>query len=422
MAYCNPWNSAHIGPTAPFHKPSAACNLSRGARAVLVLALMATALRAPAETKSSATIPEIAPAAALPAAPAAPVPANLQVANAKLAQAQTPAEYAATLEAFSSVLPPSDSLSFLKAGLASSDALAPTSAETRSPLLVKAGDLALLLGLFGDAASSYLEAASFGAAQAADDGRPRIPPAAEALLLRAARCELAAGDAEKALDIAARLIAGSDDPILAASSRLVGAWAHALQGHSAEATTLAVALTRLPLPPELVREARFIIWLCEPADERAKAAATLAADFPGSPEALIASGDATTPPLPHWYLGGLLDMAAPGTTAAPTGGAAAIPTVASGSPTAIRQTAPPAPVASSGKRLQVGYFSVEENARALKDELASKGFAATIEARARATGAGKAEERRWIVTVDAKDMAKTRQSLKDAGYEAYVID
>lgn len=364
----------------------------------------------------------------------------MQEANAQLAKAQTPGEYAAMLDAFSSALPPSDSLSLLKQCLASSDAQAPSTAEARSPLLVKAGDLALLLGLFGDAAASYLEAASFVPATTTDAGA-RIPPAKAALLLRAARCELAAGDTDKALDITARLILGSDDPDVSASSRLVGAWALALQGRSAEASSLAVSLTQGSVAPERRREARFIQWLCAPAGEKAKAASTLASEFPGSPEALIASGAAATPPLPHWYLGGLPDvasarMAAPGSSAtgSPPSSAAPAPsatpqtaapgvTAAPSSATAAPSSATATSSAPRGRRLQVGYFSVEENARILRDELASKGFAATIETSTRATAPGAAEERRWIVTVDAaKDIAKTRQSLKDAGYEAYIIE
>jgi cell division protein FtsN len=84
--------------------------------------------------------------------------------------------------------------------------------------------------------------------------------------------------------------------------------------------------------------------------------------------------------------------------------------------------APPAPGARA-KRLQVGYFSGEDNAQALKDELASKGFSAFVEPRMRAAGAGKAEEKRWVVVVDGgKDLAATQQSLKDAGYESYLTE
>jgi cell division protein FtsN len=73
-------------------------------------------------------------------------------------------------------------------------------------------------------------------------------------------------------------------------------------------------------------------------------------------------------------------------------------------------------------RLQLGYFSVEENAQALKDELTSKGFAAAVEERLRPDKSG-GEVKRWIVSVESgTDLAKTIQKLKDAGYEAYTIE
>ena len=238
--------------------------------AAFVLVLAAAAIRAPAETKPAAAPPSAAPQAQAAAAPAAP--ATLQEASARLAKAQTSAEYAAMLDSFSSALPPSDSLSLLKQSLASSDAQAPSTAEARSPLLIKTGDLALLLGLFGDAASSYLEAASLVAVPAPEGGTARIPLAGATMLLRAARCELAAGDTEKALDITAKLILGSDDPDVSVSSRLIGAWALALQGRSAEAASLAVSLTQGSVAPEHRREARFIQWLCASADDKAQVA------------------------------------------------------------------------------------------------------------------------------------------------------
>jgi hypothetical protein len=77
--------------------------------------------------------------------------------------------------------------------------------------------------------------------------------------------------------------------------------------------------------------------------------------------------------------------------------------------------------AHSDSRLQVGYFSVEANARGLAAELVSKGFRAAIEARVSSPGAKNAT--RWIVYVDGgKDPDGARLRLKDAGYESYPMD
>jgi hypothetical protein len=128
--------------------------------------------------------------------------------------------------------------------------------------------------------------------------------------------------------------------------------------------------------------------------------------------------------LPHWYLGGL--TGAPPAVSVPAVSVPAVSVPATSAPVTkadptVKAASPALP--ARAKRLQVGYFSLEENAQALKDELSSKRFTATVETRSRATGSGKAEEKRWIVVVEGgKDIAKTILSLKDAGYESYIID
>lgn len=385
-----------------------------------------------------AALPSAGSGAAAPAAqaskkPSDSKPADLKEARSRLAAAASPAEYAAMLDSFSTSLPPSDAIALLDQGVAGA------AEEYRRALLVKAADLDLLLGLFGEAAERYQAAAGSPTAGAA-------PTAAKEaiLLLRAARCSIAAGDAEKAQALAADIITGAEEPDLLAAARLVDAWALLMQERSDDASALASAIAGAakgsPAYPGLERrrEARFLLWLCAGAEGKASAAAKLASEFPGSPEALIAAGSASAPPLPHWYLGGL---GAARTIPAPRGAspAPALPAVPSsaGPASSSSQASPqnasglPPPSASAaaalpstkGKRLQVGYFSREDNAQALKAELAGKGFAALVEARIRAAGQGKAEEKRWIVVVDGgKDLPATLQSLKDAGYESYVID
>jgi cell division septation protein DedD len=349
-----------------------------------------------------------------PAAATAAMPADLKDARARLAKASSPAEYAAMLDSFATALPPSDALALLDQGIAQA---AP---ERRRALIVKAADLDLLVGLFGDAASRYEAAADMPAA-----GSQAVGGRDLGLLLRAARCSIAAGDYDKAQALSAEVAATAPEGDLSASARLVGAWVSAMQGRRAEASSTASAIAgaaktgAVSMPAERRREARFLIWLCTESADKAAAAASLASEFPGSPEALIAAGSASAPPLPHWYLGGLRTglgasepLKKPGVPAP-----AAAPAVSAASP--AQASAP----AARGKRLQVGYFSREDNAQALKDELSSKGFAPLVEPRMRAAGAGKGEEKRWIVAVDGgKDIAKTMQSLKDAGYESYIIE
>lgn len=361
----------------------------------LAAVLLAAALASAFAAALAAAEPPAAPS------PAAAAPADLEEAGLRLAKASSPAEYAASLGAFSSSLPPADSLALLN------QSLPVVSPEFRRPLLAKAGDLALLLGLFADAGGRYEEASADASAKGGD----------ASLLLRAARCFLAAGDPDRASSLASGLIAKAADPESAAAARLVVAWSLVLRDRYPDARAIASeAVADQASPAARRREARFILWLCASGDgagpERKSAAAALAAEFPGSPEALIASGTAAPPPLPHWYLGGLL-----GSSEAPARPAAATPAPAPSNAPGAK----PVSAEAKGRRLQVGYFSLEENAKALRDELGSKRFKASIEPRTRAGKTG--EEKRWIVVVDAgSDLARTMQTLKDAGYESYVIE
>jgi hypothetical protein len=224
-----------------------------------------------------------------------------------------------------------------------------------------------------------------------------------------------------------------------AGARLLGAWALAYAGRPADALAIVTAMLRMASPagaaaapaapsdppPELRREARFIAWLCSANDDKAKASAALAAEFPGSPEALVAAGSASTPPLPHWYLGGLGALKGRSAAGAAAAGAAAAAPGTSAAPSvkAAPATAAVAAAAAPEGRLQVGYFSVEENAKRLAAELKSKGFAASIEARPRAAGSSPGTEGRWLVLVAAgADPAAAMRALKDAGYESYGVE
>jgi hypothetical protein len=380
--------------------------------------------------------------------------AALKEARERLAKAASPAEYRSLLDSLSSSLPPADAVALLPGAAAS------LPQDQRSPFLVRSGDLSLLLGLFSDAQARYEEASAL-ASGGKDPG----------LLLRAARCALAAGDPEKAQAIAADLIIGASDQDAVASARLVGAWALLAQGRAADARAVASSIgdaSAAGPQADKRREAKFILWLAASGAEKDALAKSLAAEFPGSPESLIAAGAASAPALPHWYLGGLgaglkrgdassqAKPAAPATApaAAPAASAPAAPAASppaaattSAAPTTAPAKAPAATTATTAapaaptstnaatnatnatnaaapaKRLQVGYFSVEDNAKALMAELVAKGYSAKVEARMRPGKAGEADIKRWIVAVDGgKDLAKTMKALKDSGYESYVIE
>jgi len=363
------------------------------AAALIAAALAAAALGAQAQD----------PGAAGAKAPAQAALAEARAALAKLARSELPA----ALDLRIASLPIADAVLLV-------DEFLPKLEEGRkSSYLAKTAGMAMLMGAFSDAAFRYESASA-----KAPGGRDA------SLLLKAGRCALAAGDADKATELSALVLASGGDASITDGARLLGAWALAFKGRVKDARDIAASIAAAPASAaapagaELRREARFILWLCADEKGKDKAAAVLAAEFPGSLEALVASGAAGTPALPHWYLGELGALkgnaASKPIAVAPTSSAAA-----------TGQPAAPAgqPEASRAGRLQVGYYSVEANAKRLASELVSKGFAATVETRSRVAGSASAADRRWIVLVEAgADPAATMRKLKDSGYESYGVE
>jgi len=133
--------------------------------------------------------------------------------------------------------------------------------------------------------------------------------------------------------------------------------------------------------------------------------ARLIAEYPGSPEALIAgSGNTSVSAIqsPMWLL-------FPG---APVPGSTPAKPVEQ-----VRPAAPPAPPANVSVVLQTGVFSSETNARNQAEALRKAGFTATI-SRKTVNGA-----ERWAVTVPAgQNTNKTIQDLKKAGYDSFPVN
>lgn len=390
---------------------------SRPGRASLALVAAAAAAvslpafgEAPAATTAPAAQAPASPVGSI-AAPAKPQAApTLAEARAKAAAAQGGAGLAAALDGLSASLSPSDALTLLAEFLPKVQAPA-----DRSALALRAGDLALLLGRFPDAAARYEEASAF--AKGGRDG---------GFLLRAARARLAAGESDRATDLASLVLMTSpSDAGLCVAARLVGAWALAEQGRPTEAASLAAeiagsATAPSPASAELRREARFLCWAVADSAGKAAVASLLAAEFPGSPEALMAAGTMATAPVPHWYLGALAFggiVSSEGDAVAPAPPpAAAAPASVAAPPTA------PAGVQDGPSRFQVGYYAKLENAKAMADKLLASGFAASLEARPQLRAKPGDDGKRWAVVVDGgKEPAKTQARLKDAGYESYPL-
>jgi cell division septation protein DedD len=136
--------------------------------------------------------------------------------------------------------------------------------------------------------------------------------------------------------------------------------------------------------------------------------ARLIAEYPGSPEALIAgSGGASVSAVqsPMWML-------FPG---APVSASTKPPAVSVPPPVRPPATSTPPP-AVSVPVLQTGVFSREANARAQAEALRKAGFTATV-SRKLVNGA-----ERWAVTVPAgQNTNKTMQDLKKAGFDSFPV-
>jgi cell division septation protein DedD len=148
--------------------------------------------------------------------------------------------------------------------------------------------------------------------------------------------------------------------------------------------------------------------------------ARLIAEFPGSPEALIAgSGGASVSAVqsPLWMLfpGASGQGARPTTPAAQPATPPRPVTPAPVTPSPTPPATPPANT-SSGVVLQTGVFSSENNARNQVEALRKAGFTATI-SRKLVNGA-----ERWAVMVPAgQSTNRTMQDLKRAGFDSFPV-
>jgi hypothetical protein len=394
---------------------------SRHDALVPILLLLCLVLR-PAPAQGSGGPP--GSAAALPGS------GSLAAARSSALAAKTRPDFALILGGLADGLRPVDELALLRE-------FSPGVADTKASkaLLSRAGYLALLLGDYAQAAD-LLETAAFRLPTARDD----------LLLLRAARCHLASGNAEKAQDRGSIVLRSAPESALLLEAKIVLGWASLLSGDRASALSQAKLLLgaapggagAAPGSAEN-RELRFMAWVASEQAGRPAMAAALVKEYPDSPEAGLvlsqttgsASGKAGVPsdwarlsPLPHWYLSGLITgvetsvMSDGSGTPAPTaalGGVAPTPITGGAAPT---PTTGGAAVAGGGvaKRYQIGIFSEAANAADLVAELAKKGFSAKTEKRKLG-----ARELIAVIVEPASGETNLVLRLKDAGYEAYPL-
>lgn len=262
-----------------------------------------------------------------------------------------------------------------------------------------------LAGRFDEAAERY------GNAAAASPGK-----ADAASLLAAAACWLQAGECERALAMADLAALSSTEPDLDWRAGLVVGWARVCEDDLAKARSVLDSLEAAASDPSRKASVLLLAWAVSNGDERARLAAELAKGFPGSPEALVASG--SVPMSPFWFLAfprpASASKASP-SSAAPSSAGAAPPVPAPPTPSAPAASTP----AEGPRAYQVGLFAERTNAERLAASLGAKGFAAVLESRERP---GSAPALAVLVPVSAgTDPATLLLRLKDAGFEAWPV-
>ncbi len=269
------------------------------------------------------------------------------------------------------------------------------SEASRSSLYALQASLALIMG-------EYLQAAS--ALQKAFPGQPEQ-------LLKASRCYLAGGETAQAETLIASIPDARDGRSFAEAKSLVSAWSAILSGRTERAWVLLEALAKSKNLSAERREALFLLWMLSASGDgqtsigaAAPSAylAQLRADFPASLEYAAAQASLSLKPA-AWLLNTLHSPS-------------------SESPARVLSTKAPEPKgepegAKARAELQVGWFSREENAKALRATLASKGFDAYTE-----EGISSQGDRRWAVLVrTGENWIQTQAQLKDLGYESYLL-
>jgi len=293
-----------------------------------------------------------------------------------------------------------------------------SSTPDRYNALVRLARLRQLSGNLSAAAANWLNAAA-------------INPNDDSALVAGAYCLTAIGEWERAYQVIQPLIASTRrEPAVLQAFYLD---AYLKTWSFANASPLA-ALTVDPGFVSLRPMVFYSLWQILTRNPNVSGAGSadfwktrLVDEYPGSPEALIASGGASVSAVqsPLWMLFPGAPVSSPASQASrPPAPAQAVPSPApvepakpSGNTPVTAPTVAPPPVnAPNTPVLQTGVFSSEANARAQAESLRNAGFIATV-FRKLVNGA-----ERWAVTVPAgQNPNKTTQDLKKAGFDSFPV-
>ena len=284
-------------------------------------------------------------------------------------------------------------------------------ASSKADVAAFSGSLAIMAGRYAEAALLFSQGSTQVSGGAGSSGTASHPD----LLLKAARCHVAAGnyvEAKKHLDMVPGTVGVKS---YQGQRNLLFAWLFVLDGESEKAFILLQPLATGPDEDGLRLEAFFLLWLVASSPDFANftidtkgfdarsVEALLEAAYPGSIELAFTRKEILAKPA-AWLLSGLQ-----------------VPPVQLNAERSLAQDRESKMLVSEeGKgpaTLQVGWFSRKENAITLAARLNKLGFLAKTDEQK--TGEG---ELRWAVLVDASvDWSGTQAKLKDAGYESYLL-
>ncbi|MCL2066381.1 MAG: SPOR domain-containing protein [Treponema sp.] len=275
------------------------------------------------------------------------------------------------------------------------------SGAERRQALTRLAQIRQLSGDLENAAKNWLEAAA---------ANPMVDDSA---LLSCAYCLAAMGEWDRATAAIRPLLNSNTSPVSQRAHFLdasIKAWRGDLSALG--------ALAGSPLYIQLRSEIYYTLWKTALDSTSAEAwKQRLLAEFPQSPEALIAaSASAAAPvvsakPNPLWLLFPGWDGAVAQTAAVASG--PAVPARPEAVPAAPVQS--PAPAQPGTARLQTGVFSQQANANAQMDQLTRAGFSPVMERRIVDGG------ERWAVIVPAADANQGIAQLRTAGFESFPL-
>lgn len=256
------------------------------------------------------------------------------------------------------------------------------------------------MAMYDDAQKSYATAAGISASDA--EGMPK--KSNEQLVLDAVRCSLCTGDCDTADKYLNSSVRNSKNTEITAYVKLYSQWSALCRAENTTDLQEPIEILKAYLKVENMKLVHPVIlltlWYVTGDTSYSKQITTL---FPKSTEAAIVKGDVQLLPVPFWFFVPKSGLAEQGT------GTITVETTVSKDSDSDGNT--------KFTKWQLGLFKTEANAKALCDELKTKGFSSYITSEKRASGTTY-----YIVLVNETAEGNIADRLRSAGYDCYPVE